>query len=362
MKERVIIGVITRRKGKSFTEPQFLRELFQEGRKLGALVYLFSEEDMRVREKRIFGFTPAKGGGWIQALHPWPDIVIDRRRSRWTAAYMQLRKRKLFPYASSKFALKGTATGILANTLAVRRWIPSTAQYSAESLGAMMDRFPLVYVKPGNGTGGGSVARVARKNGHWSVWGRDRRKKLRKARLQSREQAIRWLDRWVASEKVQEGTFIVQQGLNLELIPDRVVDCRLLIQKNGKGHWKLTGIATRIGGANSPTTNLLYGDGKARKFDAFMQQRFGKHKAAAIRDECITMAHALVKAIEERFGSMMEFGMDVGIDVEGRVWLIEANPKPSRDVFLKTGERATYFKAVRRPIEYAMYLGRSKQR
>lgn len=352
----VVIGVFTRRIGSSFIEPLFFKGLHDEGKKLGALIYFFSEEDIRHSDKRIDGFTPNRGGHWIQRSHPWPDIVIDRRRSRWTPTFKRIRKQKLFPYASSKFASKGTATHILANTDKVRQWIPATAKYSTESLAKFMDEFPLVYVKPGNGTGGGSVVRIARNKGNWIVWGRKRTGALQKAHLTTRKQVYDWLARWGASQRVRGGSFIVQQGLNLELIPNRVVDCRLLIQKNRFNQWELTGIAARIGGPRSPTTNLLYGDGKARKFDHFMIDRFGMQKASEIREECVKMAFAVVEAIESRYGPMMEFGMDVGIDTDGRVWLIEANPKPSRDVFLKTGERSIYTKALRRPIEYAMFL------
>ena len=206
MKKRITIGIITRRTGSTFTEPLYFRGLFHEGRKLGVLVYFFSEEDIRIREKRIIGFTPTSGGRWVQALHPWPDIVIDRRRSSWTPAFLQLRRKGLFPYASSKFALKGTATRILANSQEVRRWIPKTAPYSTDELATMMDAFPLVYVKPGNGTGGGSVVRIAGEDGRWTVWGRDRSSKLRIAKLQTRQQVYGWLNRWVESERVRGGS------------------------------------------------------------------------------------------------------------------------------------------------------------
>lgn len=362
MNSQPVVGVWTRRIGRSFIEPLYFRGLFREGRKLGALVYFFSEEDVREKKKRIFGFTPDANGRWVQAMHPWPDIVIDRRRSRWTPAFRRLRRKGLFTMASSPYAMKGKATGILAGTEEVRRWIPETVDYSPAGLKQMMERFPIVYVKPGNGTGGGSVVRIAREGGQWKVWGRELRSSLRQARLGTAEQVQGWVGRWVDAQRVRNGTFIVQQGLNSKLVPNRVVDHRLLIQKNGKGKWEVTGIATRIGGPNSPTTNLLYGDGKARKFDAFLKERFGWKKADRIRTECKEMAHALVRSIEARFGPMMEFGMDVGIEPSGKVWLIEANPKPSRDVFLKTGERRVYATAVRRPLEYALYLTRKASR
>lgn len=362
MNRQAVIGVWTRRSGRSFIEPLYFRGLFREGRKLGAHVYFFSEEDVREEQKSIYGFTPDNKGRWVQAMHPWPDIVINRRRSLWTPAFRRLQGKGLFVFTSSKYAMKGKATRMLANMRDVSRWIPKTFEYSPDRLLRMMERFPIVYVKPGNGTGGGSVVRIAREGDHWNVWGRERRSALRKARLHTAEQVRRWVDRWVVSQRVRKGTFIVQQGLNLELVPNRVVDHRLLIQKNGKGEWEMTGIATRIGGPNSPTTNLLYGDGKASKFSTFMTQRFGMERASLIRKECRLMAFSLARSIEARFGPMMEFGMDVGIEPDGKVWLIEANPKPSRDVFLKSGERDVYNTAVRRPLEYALHLVRERAR
>jgi len=322
------------------------------------MVYFFSEEDMRTKSMTILGSSPAKKGKWRQIARPWPDVVIDRRRSKWTRAFLNLRRKQLFPFTSSKFAFKGVVTRELSRIDEVRKWIPQTLSYSADRLSQMMDRFPLVYVKPGNGTGGGSVVRIAQKNSQWIVWGRTRGKDLRKAAFGNREQVIRWVNAWVRSEQIRNGKFIVQQGLNLELIPGRVVDNRLLIQKNKKGRWEYTGLATRIGGPCSPTTNLLYGDGKALKFDEFMRERFGPEKAVEIKEECKRMAHSLVVEFERKYGPMMEFGMDVGVDEEGHVWLIEANPKPSKDVFLKTGARSTYLKAVRRPLEYALYVAK----
>ncbi|MFC5406192.1 YheC/YheD family protein [Cohnella soli] len=352
-----VIGVITRRKKGGFVEPDYFRDLYREGSKLGALVYFFSEEDVRLKDNVILGFAPDKRR-WRQTLRPWPDVVIDRRRSKWTRSFLNIRRKKLFPYTSSKFAFKDVVTRELSRIDEVSKWIPQTSTYSSDRLSQMMDRFPLVYVKPGNGTAGGSVVRIAKDNNHWIAWGRAKGKNLRKARFANREQVINWVNTWVRTERVRDGKFIVQQGLNLELIPGRVVDNRLLIQKNKNGKWELTGLATRIGGPNSPTTNLLYDDGKARKFDVFMRERFGPEKAAEIREECVRMAHSLVAVFERKYGPMMEFGMDVGVDVDGHVWLIEANPKPSRDVFLKTGERSTYLKAVRRPLEYALYVAK----
>lgn len=356
--ERTVVGVLTSRRGHRFHEPLYMRGLVQAGRKLGAEVYMFSNEDVLPRQRQIRGIVPVVNGGWVQRLCPWPDVVIDRRRSDWNPAFIRMRRQPWFPYANSKFVMKAGATRLFAADSRVSKWIPKTVPFSPKHVGRMLEEFPIVYLKPGNGTGGSSIVKVKRQGAEWIVWGRKRSGTLSTARLGSRDAVTRWLQDWVRTQHIRSGRFILQQGLDLELVPTRVVDSRLLIQKDGNGEWKVTGMATRIGGKNSPTTNMLYGDGKAYSFDSFMKERFGAEKATSIREECERLAGAVVAFAEKRFGPMFEFGLDIGIEVDGRVWLIEANPKPSRDVFLKSGDRGLYTIAVRRPIENAIRVAR----
>jgi hypothetical protein len=78
-----------------------------------------------------------------------------------------------------------------------------------------------------------------------------------------------------------------------------------------------------------------------------------------VRD-CEQLAYQTAESLENHFGRMVEFGLDIGIDVNGRAWLIEVNPKPAREVFREMGAVQQYKQAISRPIEYAMYLARTK--
>ncbi|MBO9607253.1 MAG: YheC/YheD family protein [Paenibacillaceae bacterium] len=356
---RTTIGVLTYRDNKRFMEPDYFRDLIREGRKLGADVYLFSHQDVQQERKKVYGFVPNAGGGWSRRELPWPDIVIDRFRSHWTPALTQLRESNCFRYANNHFTFKSEAMKLYTASEAVRKWVPETELCSPETLRRFLQRHRIVYVKPANGTGGFGVMKIARRGTGYLVQAREKKSALRLLEFGSLQALLVWTLAWTRSQSIRSGRFLVQMGLNTELVPGRVADVRVLIQKNGDGEWQLTGKALRIGGRNSPTTNLLRGrGGTAVPFDEFMRGRFGAEQAERIGRECDALAFAVVAAIEERFGPMMEFGLDVGVDKKGRVWLLEANPKPSRDVFLKTGETGIYVTALRRPIEYALYLAR----
>ncbi|MNN57292.1 Endospore coat-associated protein YheD [compost metagenome] len=61
-------------------------------------------------------------------------------------------------------------------------------------------------------------------------------------------------------------------------------------------------------------------------------------------------------ALEACNGRMAELGLDLGVDRDGRVWIIEANTKPGRSIFRKLGQEKLLLQAERNPIAYACYI------
>ncbi|SCW65354.1 YheC/D like ATP-grasp [Paenibacillus tianmuensis] len=354
--KKLTVGILAHRVGNIFPNSKFLSDLVTEGRKLGACVYVFSHKDVQEDSRTIRGFTPISAGRWAGEPCPWPDVVIDFCRKLYKPFRDMRRREDLFVYANHKFTYKWKAMKLFAESDKLKRWIPKTFLYSPQALEQMIETHDLVYVKPGNGTGGHSVLKINKTGDGYRLQGRKRSGRIVATPVMTKQRVIRWINRWVQTEKIRSGSFMVQQGLDLQLIPRRQVDVRLLIQKNEIGNWEVTGKVLRVGAKNSPTTNLSYGDGKAMVFQTFIHSRFGLDKAKEIELECEELAHRLMEVVEERFGSMVEFGLDVGIDVNGQVWLIEANPKPGHRAFIKAKESATYLKSIRRPIQYAIHL------
>lgn len=62
------------------------------------------------------------------------------------------------------------------------------------------------------------------------------------------------------------------------------------------------------------------------------------------------------KTLEKSIGQSGEMGIDLGIDEDGKVWFIEANIRPARQVFNLIGETDTRLLSVERPMLYARYL------
>lgn len=354
MSPKKIIGILAWREGKRFGEPEYLRRLVHAGHLLGAEIFVFSHQDVFASEKKIRGFVPKESGGWESGWFAWPQIVIDRYRRR-VPEYMKLRHGGLFDFANSPFSKKWRVTQLLAKDARVKRWIPETHVYAPATLKTMLVKHPILYVKPGNGTGGKSILKVAERGSKYQLSGRDKNYARKTASLSDPEEVGKWVKRWVNEQRIRDGNFLLQQGLDLELVPDRVTDVRLLIQKDKKGEWRVTGCAVRVGEKGSSTSNL-HGGGKALPFHLLVSRRFGEERAQKILQECHHMAHQVAMVLEEHFGRMMEFGLDIGVDVQGKTWLIEVNPKPGREVFQQMGALDLYAEAICRPVQYACYL------
>lgn len=345
------IGILTWREGKKFAEPAYFRRLIRAGNELGCSVFLFAPHDV-LSSRQVRGYVPNGPGIWQARLFDRPDVVIDRYRytpSDHFKKYVAFRKQNHFLYANNRLANKWRVHEVLWQDERMHRWLPETVLYNHASLQKMINRHSLLYLKPLNGTGGRNILRLEKSRSGFHLLGRDKARAKRSVVLQQIPAVLRWIDRWV-NEK-----FIVQQGLHLDLVPNRAVDMRLLIQKNGAGEWSITGCGIRVGGERSATSNL-HGGGKAIPAQSFLIPRFGEEKTREIMQDCHHLSHQTAETIENHFGRMIELGLDIGIDVNGRAWLIEVNPKPGREIFKEMGKPDLYKQAISKPIQYAMHL------
>lgn len=352
--KRPLIGILTWRKGHVFLEPDYFRQLVREGHKLGTDVCIFSPGDVLIPGSKIRGFIPAAKGGWGDAEFAWPDVVIDRYRNLRPASdfqrYVQFRDQAPFLFTNQRLGDKLRVYEILKQEPRLKKWLPETVAFNLENLFGMLARHKMVYIKPSNGTGGRGILKVIRQEQGYRLAGRDMTRAIKAAKLRTDLELTTWVRRWVGNKK-----FLIQKGLQLNLVPGCTADIRLLIQKDETGQWDITGLGMRVGGKQSATSNL-HGGGTAAQAEMLLHKLFGIEKTRTILQKCRELAFQVAERLESHYGKMLEFGIDIGIDTDGQVWLIEVNPKPGREIFRKLGWLSIYKEAVRRPLKYALYL------
>lgn len=340
-------------------ELDFFRKLTLQGKTLGLPVAVFTPEDVDTGRKQVRALVyDDNEKKWKRQSMPLPTLIYDRCRYQKSPRFQLLRQfRTRYPdltYLNRPIRHKWGVYELLSGNNEIAPHLPETVKYRTPAdLSRMLKSYPLIILKPEDGTGGRGILSIRRRpEGLYLVRGRDRKRKIVPAQqLQERQIPIRF-GSWNLKER-----YMVQQGIDITLPDGRVHDFRLLIQKNGEGEWEVTGCAGRIGAPRSVTSNL-HGGGSAARADDLLRQRFSASKTAEIRQSMDRLSRAVAQQLEKSFRQLCELALDLAVDPRGHVWLLEVNPKPAREVFSRLGEQEVYRTAIRRPLEYALYLYR----
>lgn len=343
-------------------ELSYFQRLSREGKKLGVQVEVFTPDDVE-GDNAVRTLTyDSDLGKWIRKQTSFPPIIYDRCRYKAAANYQMLKafrnRHAKLTYLSKPLANKWSMHQTLSENESIRPYLPATVRYSSvQELLKFLKKHKLIYVKPKNGTGGRGILRIEQLGSDlYLLQGRNQQRTIiAPFRATEKQLAIKLHTLKLTPD------YVVQQGIQLTLRDGRVHDYRLLIQKNGRGEWEVTGCAGRIGPHRSITSNL-HGGGSAVTQDKLLAYRFSsEEKMDAIKKEMNSFAYKLANYLESKFGKLCELGMDIAVDPKGNVWLLEVNPKPSREVFRKIGQHSIYQKAVTRPLEYAVWMMKQKK-
>ncbi|MHB8170374.1 MAG: YheC/YheD family endospore coat-associated protein [Thermincolia bacterium] len=350
-------------KGVTFGEQGlFFRELAAVCRNNGTLLYVFSSSDINWVTRRISGYVHQPGPGrgqWIKGLFPFPDAIYDRIIS-WHMARGDY---------EAKISMRNIPGMIMFNPHMGDKWhfhtlmsgdgeilnhLPDTQNLTAHNrLAEWFRYFPEIYIKPRLGSQGKGIIKVVHlgKKGYLFqlVQSKGQHRRIIFPTLRQLEKGIH---SFITRKKC-----LIQQGLPLALWQGRVFDIRVLTQKNGQGLWAVTGMACRIGKKESIISNV-HGGGRALPVETVLRQLFGQNPGLVknILNQVKALSINVSKKVETRHGLVGELGIDVGVDKNGRVWLIEVNPKPGRSVFRRLGNVEARQRAVQNPVAYVNYL------
>jgi len=360
-----VLGILTLylNDKKALEERSVYEKMTAAGQRLGLDVFVFTPQDVEERSNRIHAMVYSPDTrSWHRRWVRFPHMIYDRCRLQRSKRFEQLlafrRKYGHLTFLNRPLRNKWTVYRTLSQVAAFRKHLPVTRPFqSADDVLLLLKRFPLVYLKPINGTGGRGILRIERQPSGFLLQGRDHHRRIVAPKRVTRHQLAAALRAWTT----KGDRYIAQQGLNIKLPNGRVHDYRMLVQKNGSGEWEVTGCAGRIGPARSITSNL-HGGGEAAPMNRLLQQWVDSEaEIAQIRRTAEKLGVDVARHLESSYGALCELALDLAIDRSGRVWLLEVNPKPAREVFIRAGERSVYRHAITRPLEYALWVYRKKR-
>ncbi|REK75837.1 YheC/YheD family protein [Paenibacillus paeoniae] len=355
-----VLGILTLYLNDAGTleERDYYRRMTEEGRRLGLHVFVFTPSDVNEKRNRIRAqFYNPETRSWYRKWTNFPDLIFDRCRIQHSHRFEQLLKFRARyhheTFLNRPLRNKWAIHSILAKDARFSPYLPATRYYEGiQDVKEMLKTHSQLYLKPINGTGGRGILRIEKeRNGTLLIQGRNHSRRIIQPRRVVSERLGDFLTGW----KVKDTRYIVQQGLQLKLNNGRVHDYRLLVQKDGSGQWQITGCAGRVGAAGSITANL-HGGGRAVKMDTLLRSWIGDEtKIAKIKADVDRFGVAVAEYLEFCYDALCELAVDIAIDRNGRIWMIEVNPKPAREVFSRAGESDVYRSAIVRPLEYALW-------
>lgn len=376
---QVTVGILTRRapdeQGRPFGPPTgFFEECCEAAAALDLRTVVFDAADVDDTQGTVSPATVVDGR-WVECgPEVWPAVIYDRAPVLDPAGSRAAdRARSLFDRAGIPFVNPGSFVRLAVDKLEMHRrltgaglTVPHTEILDAYALRAYLAQYDHVYVKPRVGSLGTGVMEIVRTAG-----GRQLIRTL-DATYETRG-AGPAMDRIMALTAGPRGEpmgCLVQRGISAEPADERRFprfDLRLLMQKNGRSRWNLTGLAARVGQTSGPTTNLSNG-ARAEEAEPVLDTVYGRPLRKEILHRAEEASFATCRLLDAELGPIGEVGLDIVPDTAGMPWIIEINARPGRNVFRRIARSedvpatvrhrygAIRRRSVARPFEYAKAL------
>ncbi|KZE48780.1 hypothetical protein AV540_16085 [Brevibacillus parabrevis] len=337
----------------------FFNEVADICRKRGGIICAFRLQDVNWDAGIVRGLV-RRGGVWRQRVLPLPQCIYNRlvsrqrERSEQMANWLQRCKEANIPFFNEHFLNKWHVHSALQNQESASEHLPTMVRYqSLEDLRTMLSEHRTVYAKPANGSMGRGIIRLRRTQEGYQL--------ARPGGFGKTFSSITGLHQYL-HKRTKGKPYLLQQGLPLIGLHGRPTDFRILVQKNRAGEWAVTSMVARLG-LNRIVSNISRGGQMMTPLQAL---RACGPWASSVRPSPATLKAVALKLsvlLEEALpGHYAEFGVDLGVDVRGQVWLLEVNSKPSKTantIPLPEGVEEPPRRArpsVVRMLEYASYI------
>ena len=216
-------------------------------------------------------------------------------------------------------------------------FLPETKLFSRNSLWEFLDRFKQIMFKPCFGFQGKGIIQI-KSLGEGQYELQELREKIK---LCSRDKVYYYL----MNRSKDRGYHILQQKIQLSDINGSPFDLRVMVQrKRNSSSWKVTGKIVRVAVQGFFITNVakeLLTVEKAFDRSLLDHNSLGKLLSEIDRISVLTAIHLGIN-----YSKYRKLGIDIGIDAQGKMWVIEANYNPNIRIFSYLEDKSMY-KAIK---------------
>ena len=241
------------------------------------------------------------------------------------------------PYKRSKW----TKYKIMWSFDDLKQHIPETHRLTSNAFWNMIAKYGDIIVKPIDSSRGAGVIRITPTKQHAYTIHLENHTKTIKGKVDAYHYV-----RMIAKSRNQ----IVQRRVPLVTVNDHPFDIRVIVQRKSKFvPWEVTGKVTKVAGKGYIVTNQKRSKGMVLPVETAIQKSSLKdHSPASLLSEIdrVAILSASRMGNLELYSHQLIFGLDMGLDKNGHVWIIEANLKPMFSHFRKLKDQTMYNRIV----------------
>jgi hypothetical protein len=335
----------------------FCREMDDACRLYGAAVFFITPDGVGQNDT-VKGWHYS--GQWIKRTFPLPHIIYNRLTSRKLENRVNvqdfIRHTKMQHQAilfNEKYLDKTEVFDALFKEKNLHIYLPeSHLLKDFQLLKTMCAKHPTIFLKPITGSLGKGIIRIKRQADGPYICHFTNSNGARKQSFGSLPQLFKAL-----SGKIKQQRYQIQQGVTLISVDRRPVDFRALVQRNKLGQWIITSIVARIAGDDHFVSNLARGGSLTTVSDALARSNSTSSSGGSfkLKQAALAIADGIEKQIPGHFA---ELGIDLALDIQGRVWLIEVNSKPSKDDNTSLSTERKIRPSVKQVVQYSRFAAK----
>jgi hypothetical protein len=205
-------------------------------------------------------------------------------------------------------------------------FLPDTQYLDRTSLSIMLDKYKQIMVKPCFGLQGRGIIQISSLADESFELHIERRKSF----VNTKESIYDYLKENHFPRK--RPRYIVQQRIPLATINNNPFDVRVIVQrKKDSLEWVVTGKLAKVAANNFVVTNVAKSVLSVE--DAIKKSKIHNDKVKEIVADLEDVSLLIAKKLAKSYTQKRVYGIDLGIDLDGKVWIIEANVRPAVSMF-----------------------------
>lgn len=279
---------------------------------IGGLIFFFASDQINYEKEEIKGYIfQTESSSWTKRVFPFPSVIY-RRCSVSRRLVQIMRGRILNSYKFNKHQFWKMLQGHpkLSTNLPY-----TTAIVNKNNLDLLLGKFDKVYLKHTKKSLGRSIYLISKKGDKYTI----RKNYQENIRFLSKQGVSKFLSK-------HKCNYILQQGINLKAHETRKIDYRVIMAKDLNDKWQCMGIIGWLGDINGITIHTMVEvNGKKAEEMLKLQFNYNSSKIKGKINELVETGILLATELDRQTGPYIDFGFDIGLDINEKLWIFEAN-------------------------------------